>query len=87
MERDMRNAFSALVIASAFALLVPDNGAVGAADLLPMPVAAAGHGVMTAPAVSDRGAPESPQEHSPEASWLIALGFLGAVIARRLRAD
>ena len=82
----MRNVFSALVLASAFALLVPDNRgqAVGAADLVPLPTASVGHGM---PAVLS--APGAPSEAPipAEASWLLALGFLGAVVARRLRAD
>lgn len=82
----MRNIFSTLVLASAFALLVPDNRAVGAADLVPMPAAVAGQGLMSASPVSESLAVDG-QGPAPELSWLLALGFLGAVVARRLRAD
>lgn len=83
----MSKVFSALVLASAFALLVPDNRAqaVATADLLPLPAAATGHAVAAAPSVISSADTQHPV--SPEASWLLALGFLGAVVARRLRVD
>ena len=83
----MRNILSTLIVASAFALLVPDNRAVGAADLVPMPAAVGSQGLMSAPAVSDILSAEKRVADAPELSWLLALGFLGAVVARRLRAD
>jgi len=83
----MKKVLSTLILASAFALLVPDNRAIGAADLLPMPAAVSGQGLMSAPAVSDRFSSEKQVPEGPELSWLLALGFLGAVVARRLRAD
>ena len=77
-----------MVVAAFFALLVPDNGAqaVNAADgvgglglssiqVLPAePAAREGDSHRDAPVDSD-------------AAMLLALGFLGAVMARRLRAD
>ena len=84
----MRNVFSALVLATAFANLVPDNRAqdVRAADLVIVPAAMASQPVTSAAAVAEARAPGTP-EAPPEFSWLLALGFLGVVMARRLRPD
>ena len=81
----MRSVISIVVLASALAMLVPDNGAqaVNAAEARFSPVAAvAGPMAETTNTLEERqAAPDS------DASWLLALGFLGAVMARRLRAD
>ena len=84
----MRNVFNALVIASAFALLVPDNRAqaVSAADFTRLPATVSVPAFMSAPAVSEQSSQDSPPQ-APEYTWLLALGFLGVVVSRRLRAD
>jgi len=85
----MKSFFSILVLTAAFSLLVPDisGHAVSAAESYrsaPTAVSAS-HGVMGAPAVSEN-AIDAPLK-SPDFAWVLALGFLGAVMARRLRAD
>ena len=84
----MRNAFSVLVLATSFALLVPDNRAqaVGAAEIAGFTPVGATQSIAAAPAVSELST--APGQHvPPEMTWLLALGFLGVVIARRLRPD
>jgi hypothetical protein len=81
----MRSFLSAMVLAASFALLVPDNGAqaVNAAQAFGL-----GASVQSLPA--DPVARESERDDAPvdsDATILLALGFLGAVMARRLRAD
>jgi hypothetical protein len=82
----MRSFLSAMVLAASFAMLVPDNGAqaVSAAELLRL-----GGVAQSLPA--DPIARESDRDREPpvdsDAAMLLALGFLGAVMARRLRAD
>ena len=84
----MRSFLSAMVLAASFALLVPDNGAqaVNAAEARVVSVATSGPAFTAEPAVrdafADRNAPID-----TDAAVLLALGFLGAVMARRLRAD
>ena len=80
----MRSILSVVVLASALVLLVPDNGAqaVNAAEAFPSAAAASSHAVAEAPSFSDRRAPGN-----TDAEWLLALGFLGAVMARRLRPE
>ena len=79
----MRNVFSILVLAVSFALLVPGNQALNAADFHPMSVLAAPSAPALASAVAGPEAPAS----APEVSWVLALGFLAAVVSRRLRVD
>jgi hypothetical protein len=76
----MRSFLSTVVLTASFALLVPDNAAEAVRPL------SAGHGMLGAPAVAERTSDTAP-ERSPDVAWLLALGFLGAVMARRLRAD
>ena len=81
----MRSVISVIVLASALVLLVPDNGAqaVNAAEATFSPAA-----TLSGPAASaEREADQGPAGVDSDASWLLALGFLGAVMARRLRAD
>ena len=85
----MRSFLSAIVLAASFALLVPDNRgqAVKAAEVFRgLPIAVAGQSAGAMPAIA-----ESPTESDPapvpDAGWLLAIGFLAAVMARRLRAD
>lgn len=83
----MRNAFSALIIATSFALLVPDNRAqaVGAADSSGFTPVVATQSIAAAPAMAESSFASRGSQVPPEMSWLLALGFLGVVIARRVR--
>ena len=81
----MRSVISIFVLASALVLLVPDNGAqaVNAAEATFSPSA-----MLSSPVASaERDTTHGPADVDSDASWLLALGFLGAVMARRLRAD
>jgi len=85
----MRSFLSAIVLAASFALLVPDNRgqAVNAAEAFrTSPVSAASQSFGAMPAISGPS-PESDPVPVHDAGWLLALGFLAAVMARRLRAD
>ena len=85
----MRSFLSAIVLAASFALLVPDNRgqAVNAAEAFrTLPISAASQGFGAVPAIAERST-ESDPAPVPDAAWLLALGFLAAVMARRLRAD
>lgn len=83
----MRSVLSVIVLGSALALLVPDNGAqaVNAAEGSFRQAAS----VQQAPLASvERDVDErSPAGTDSDAAWLLALGFIGAIMARRLRAD
>ena len=77
-----------MVLAAFFALLVPDNGAqaVNAAEAMRLGESSALQSLPADPIARDldRG------DHAPvdsDAAMLLALGFVGAVMARRLRAD
>ena len=85
----MRSFLSAIVLAASFALLVPDNRgqAVNAAEVFrALPIGVAGQSVGPIPTIS-QSATESDPAPVPDAGWLLAFGFLAAVMARRLRAD
>jgi len=78
----MKNVFSTAIIATAFALLVPNNGA-----------EAVGTMTASAPAASTPqqafvgAARESDDAPDPSYGWIMGLGFLGFVATRRLRGD
>ena len=85
----MRNAFSTAIIAFALALLVPSNGAEAVRLLSLGPDA----GAMNASLMLDMPA-ELPAASAtlgslgtpePGTAWVMALGFLGFVILRRMR--
>jgi hypothetical protein len=85
----MRSFLSAIVLAASFALLVPDNRgqAVNAAEAFrTLPISVAGQSVGPVPAISEPSTESNPAP-VPDAGWLLAIGFLAAVMARRLRAD
>ena len=84
----MRSFLSAIVLAAAFALLVPDNRgqAVNAAEAFRTLPIAASQSMSAMPAVAEPSRESGPAT-VPDAGWLLALGFLGAVMARRLRVD
>ena len=91
----MKNFFSSAVIAAAIALGVPNNGAeavgtVGmvarAASVQPAsfaaPVSVSGEAAANVSTLQDAaGNPD------PTFAWLMALGFLGVIIARRTRGE
>jgi hypothetical protein len=83
----MRSFISALVLAASVTLLVPDNGAqaVNAAEAFAAGTPAS-HPAMAGHAVFERtDGTDAPVDS--DAAMLLALGFLGAVMARRLRAE
>ncbi len=85
----MRSFLSAIVLAAAFALLVPDNRgqAVNAAEAFrTLPISAVSQSLSAVPAMPEPAMESSPAT-LPDAGWLLALGFLAAVMARRLRVD
>ena len=77
-----------MVVAAFFALLVPDNGAqaVNAADAFGRLGASSGQSLPAEPVARDSDSYRDAPVDS-DAAMLLALGFLGAVMARRLRAD
>jgi hypothetical protein len=74
-----------MVVAGSFALLVPDNQSLRAAESFrALPEAA--YTTLSLPAAVDHadgtsGAPRG------DVTWLLALGFLAAIVSRRLGAD
>jgi hypothetical protein len=79
----MKNFLSTLLIALALALFVPNNGA----EALRMAAAPSADSVPVSLEVGDEGlgATESPMAPTPTMTWILALGFLGVVVARRMR--
>jgi hypothetical protein len=88
----MKNHLSTAIIATALALLVPNNGAEAVGTVTGMMARSAS--VQTASlasfpqeisanvaSASSSGAPD------PSYAWIMALGFLGFVVTRRLRGD
>jgi hypothetical protein len=84
----MRSFLSAMVLAAFFALLVPDNRAqaVNATDAFGPGRAITSQSLPADPVARER-APEHQAPVDSDAAMLLAMGFLGAVMARRLRAD
>ena len=78
-----------MVVAAAFALLVPDNRAqaVNAREAFGrLGMASTSQSVPATPVARDSASYHDTPVDS-DAALLLALGFLGAVMARRLRAD
>ena len=77
-----------MVLAAFFALLVPDNGAqaVNAADAFGRLGISSAQSLPAEPVARDSNSYGDAPVDS-DAAILLALGFLGAVMARRLRAD
>jgi MYXO-CTERM domain-containing protein len=88
----MKNLFSNAVIAAAIALAVPNNGAeaVGTVGMvsrvasvqsyaMPATVSVTEQATANVSSVQSEGTPD------PTLAWLMALGFLGLVVARRVR--
>jgi hypothetical protein len=76
----MRSFLSAMVLAATFGLLVPDKHPLSAAESLRAAPAAASAPAYEAPAFT----PAQPVGDASGLGWLLALGFAGAVMARRL---
>ena len=77
----MKNLFSTAVIATAFALLVPNNGAEAVTGPVHSVTVASVEPVSTFATNLATPAPDT------KLAWVMAAGFLGLVITRRLRAD
>jgi hypothetical protein len=83
----MKNHFSTAVLVAALAFLVPNNGAEADGALAMMQPMPASVQVVSAFAEAT-GAPfdaGTQKEPDPTIAWIMALGFLGVVITRRLR--
>jgi len=83
----MKNHFSTAILVAALAFLVPNNGAEADGALAMMQPMPASVQVVSAFAEAtgasfDAG---SQKEPDPTIAWIMALGFLGVVITRRLR--
>jgi hypothetical protein len=77
----MKSFISAMVVAASFALLVPDTQSLRAAESFrELPQAA--HAAFSAPAESDSS--DDASNGGGELTWLLALGFLAAIVSRRL---
>ena len=84
----MRSFLTAMVLAASLTLLVPDNGAqaVNAAEAFGLRADVATQPIHTGPVLRE-SAPDREAPVDSDAAILLAFGFLGAVMARRLRAD
>lgn len=78
----MKNFFSNAVIAAAIALAVPSNGAEAVGVSFTAPVSVSGEAAANVSSVRDAGG-----NPDPTFAWLMALGFLGVIIARRTRGE
>ena len=83
----MKNPLSTAIIVAALAFLVPNNGAEaeGAFAATPLPAS-----VLTTSSFMEASAPymavgEQRKEPDPTIAWLMAAGFLGLVVTRRIR--
>lgn len=80
----MKSFISALVVAASFALLVPDNQSLRAAESFrALPQAA--YAAVQMPAAAS--ASESAARPRGELTWVLALGFLAAIVSRRLGSE
>ena len=80
----MRSFISAMVIAASFGLLVPDNQSLRAAESFrALPEAA--YSTISLPAAVSH--PVSPAAPGVDLSWVLALGFLVAIVSRRLGSE
>jgi hypothetical protein len=80
----MRSFVSAMVLAASFALLVPDNQTLRAAESYrALPVAVPS--VFADPVASSNN--DAPGASTSNMTWLLAAGFLAAVISRRLGSE
>jgi len=82
----MKNLFSTAVLATALALLVPNNGAEAVGTDPMQPVSAASVSSVE-PTTSSFASNLSTNNPDPKLAWIVSLGFLGFVITRRLRGD
>ena len=81
----MKSLFSTAVIVATLALLVPNNAAEAVVThYFSAPAAVASFASDTGLTVMQAVNTASPD---PAVAWLISLGFLGLIVARRLRGD
>lgn len=81
----MKNLFSTAVIATALALLVPNNGAEATGTAALQSVATASTEAL--PAMPGNSLSLAAPGPDSKLAWIMSIGFLGVVVTRRLRAD
>ena len=88
----MKNLFSNAIIAAAIALAVPNNGAEAVGTVTGMVTRVAAVQPLSLPTVSvtdqataNVSSAQPAGTPDPTFAWLMALGFLGLVVARRVR--
>ena len=89
----MKNFLSIALVAAPLVLLAPNNTAEAVSTLASMmtpsavaqPIAIAPLGTITQQATENVTTASSLDNPDPTAAWLMALGFLGLVIVRRMR--
>jgi len=80
----MKSIISAMVVAASFALLVPDNQSLRAAESFrALPDAA--YAAVSIPATAQ--SLDTMSKPSGEVTWILALGFLAAIVTRRLGSE
>lgn len=88
----MKNHLSTAIIATAIALLVPNNGAEAVGTVTGMmtrvaSVQPASVSVRSPEATAVASFDNSTRSPDPSYAWIMALGFLGFIATRRLRGD
>ena len=81
----MKNLFSTAIIVAALAMLVPNNAAEAVVThYIAAPVALTSFAYDTGTSVMSAVNTAAPD---PSVAWLVSLGFLGLIAARRLRGE
>ena len=89
----MKNFLSTALVAAPLVLLAPNNAAEAVSTLASMmtpsavaqPIAIAPLGTITQQATENVSTASSLQNPDPTLAWVLALGFLGLVVMRRIR--
>ena len=83
----MRNHLSTAIIATAIALLVPNNGAEAVTGMMARVTSAPSASMVSVSrdAVENVAYTSSSNTPDPSYAWIMALGFFGFVVSRRLR--
>ena len=89
----MKNFLSTALVAAPLVLLAPNNAAEAVSTLATMmtpsavaqPIAIAPQGTITQQATENVSTASSLQNPDPTLAWVLALGFLGLVVIRRIR--
>ena len=89
----MKNFLSTALVAAPLVLLAPNNAAEAVSTLASMmtpsavaqPMAIAPLGTITQQATENVSTASSLQNPDPTLAWVLALGFLGLVVMRRIR--